>query len=823
MKKILRLFALALVLLPLSCNKEREEPDSRTLEYSLNVTNDNYTATTVLDGIGDTRISEVLNLPPWVGDITREEALLDGSMVLNVPVKADPTLDGVRTAQLQIKMSSGATAILSVNQRSGLPTGLNDGKSPSVNTELEGEEWWKAQTVQLITKYEMVNGRENCTYRETPLPWNTTSTGVHNNLPQGEMDNMLKHSGDWILAFNTTGIKSAACVHQNYFGMYNKTTGVMRVFYFWPAELLPPSGANDHLWYVRFQDSQAQHNATQFAVPLNHKLDMTGPSGAQFEERAGLYHTTAYSEKMGQNLVIVPEQGWWAFDVDLSAMRGKSFFDDYKPITIGLHLFDTQNVMLHSVLKGDIKGDLKGSMNLNALKPASANDGGKITSSIASGASGFLTNKFFLEQITGNAANHATWGWVSLAAGCAVNIAGNLGKEYGKSGGPTPGDIAKLGELNATLSLGLNATMTTQGLIKSQRSHAVPEVTLPKEYFRLDDIPSPTKAGGTAGQMGRGLWNISEDPVVYIVKDAFWANKPQFTYYSRTDLDWYRQGQKVAEYDISMSPHQLGMRLISFFDPTSIGEIVINEDLFGHPQECRLGVSYGIYPGSQAGYTDWFREATSLQYNPITLSTAAKDQKVTTGNVPGAAKAPFRVFKMPYNKDFFKVKYENPYPETMGTRLSEQDVTGSKTEKKASSAFTYERRYYGSSLFFCNPEANTATVDEVQYVADPQIFLPFDEDRRVITDPDIPDMVVSVQIVFKSQGPDETEPTWKTYTLRYLPRIEFISASQVKDIANRVKTTNNGGQPSFVSYETFANHNDIIQAFSTEISAQLSK
>ena len=149
MKRIISVLALSLLLIPFSCNKEREGADFRTLEYSLNVTNDNYVATTVLDGIGDTQIDEVLNLPSWVGQITRDEGLVGGSMALSVPVKADPSLKGIRTAQLQIKMRSGATANLTLNQRSGLPTGLNAGQSPSLNTALE-KEWWSAQTVTLV-------------------------------------------------------------------------------------------------------------------------------------------------------------------------------------------------------------------------------------------------------------------------------------------------------------------------------------------------------------------------------------------------------------------------------------------------------------------------------------------------------------------------------------------------------------------------------------------------------------------------------------------------------------------------------------------------
>ena len=71
----------------------------------------------------------------------------------------------------------------------------------------------------------------------------------------------------------------------------------------------------------------------------------------------------------------------------------------------------------------------------------------------------------------------------------------------------------------------------------------------------------------------------------------------------------------------------------------------------------------------------------------------------------------------------------------MGNRLSGQLVNNS-----------YERRYYGTSLFYCNPDASSTMVDIVQYVSDPQIFVPFNEQKRVITDPDLPDMVISAQL-----------------------------------------------------------------------------
>jgi len=832
------LFALPALLLAFSCDKhEKEEPDHRTLEYSLNVSNDNYTETTVLEGIGDTQIDKVLNQPDWVSEVKRENALERGSMVVDVTVKSDPTLEGIRSAQISIQMTSGATAILSISQNAGLPIGFNDGESPSRNKKFE-ENWAAAESVSLVIEAYKENGKDKVRTQDVPLPWNYHAPGRQCNIPDETLENMMTNKDNWVLAFNTTGIEEPSCVHTNYFGLYNANQGKLRIFYYWPQELIPESGANDHLWYVRFKGNQATHNSTSYAIPLNHEVSELDPAFDKFEKKAGEYYSTAIAPQTANDQLITPEVGWWAFDVQMEAMRKDNFFDKYQQITIGMTLMDEQSIVLSSLIKGTLSGKMAGDMNLKALLPASTNGWGYSVPYIGSLLSSFMNNKFVLDYFFNGTAGWpkgkkaseingrddmgngdgafvprprfvAGAGVVWVGIGCVISMLGTLGKDLGKTGSKDE-DKEKLGHLDLTVGLDLSATMETVGLIRSKRSHKVPKISLPREYFK---VGPKTKSADIGEQMGKGLWNISDDPVVYIVKDAYWSNKAQATYYSRKETDWVRNGKTMAEYDISMSPHQLGLRLISFFDPTSIGPVVINEDLFGHPTDFTVSVSCGVYPGTQAGYTDWFREATSMEVNPLTLSTAAKDQKVSTGNVAGAVKAPFRILKAPYNNSLFKAEFENPYPETIATRLSEQDVYGGQ----------YQRRYYGTSLFYCNPEANTATVDQVQFVADPQIFVPYNEKRRVITDPDIPDMVVSVNIMFRSQSPVETEPTWKTYTLRYLPRIEYISVTDVKNIADRILNTYNGGQSSDIEYTTCQVHNSIISEYSKEITRQLSK
>ncbi len=135
----------------------------------------------------------------------------------------------------------------------------------------------------------------------------------------------------------------------------------------------------------------------------------------------------------------------------------------------------------------------------------------------------------------------------------------------------------------------------------------------------------------------------------------------------------------------------------------------------------------------------------------------------------------------------------------------------------------YQRRYYGSSLFFTNPDASSSQVDIVQYVADHQIFVPFNEEKRVITDPDLPDMVITVQLRVESLSPDQEEPTIKLYTLRYLPRIEYINAEDVPALYQQMAAKANGGMSSNVNYATLNQHLGLVKAYADEISAQMTQ
>lgn len=755
------LLSVVLVSLFSACHKELDNDidiDKGTYSYSLSVLNDDYTEVIPIKGVKASQVASKSNLPSWVSDVYLTGEVENGSLLLGIDVKGDPAMEDRREAAISLNMTNGSTVELDLVQWPSLTDGENAVlQSTNVNFE---EKWYDAQEIDLVVGSGYQNGKPIINTIKVALPW-ANELLPQQHLPQGTFEQMMAFKEDWSLVFNLTGIQSRPDYH--YFGLYNRYTGKLRIFYYITPENMPVSDANDHMWVAAFDKSLAEHSSAQFALPYN-----VQPTD-EFKSIANVVMTTARTDswKQGTAGKVIPAVGWWAFDVDLSAMRPHDFFaqDLNKALQVSLKLFNQDNVWLDSIMQGSLDGKLDGKMNLEALEKTftSLGAGGKtgmFFGDLMGSFGGLFTNNYFLKTISGG--DQVTGGAVWCAVACGVSFIGKIVDDFLVDENPPKPD-ENFGKFDADINLDLQATMTTSGVISGERSTKVPNAEMSSGYIKQKD------ADGKDTYLGSGVCNINYTPVIYVVKDAYWYERHAkvFSKEKAFNLD-NDETKPINSYYIAKDASMPGLRLISFLDPTSIGGIHLNTDIYPEGlDEVNVCISYGVFPGSNPGYTNAFRSAIGLDKLPYwTLSS--KSEFSTQNNEE------FKTFKYPRTSSIFKnIETEGDVlADVVATRLSSQLINGN-----------IERRYYGQSAYYTKQFVTPEEVDNVQFVSDPEIFVPFNVEKQCLYDPIVPDFVVTVQITAKSP-----KGYFVTNNLRFVPKIELIS---YKDIESKAKDANN--------------------------------
>lgn len=821
------LFAALAFALAVACER-REEPDldDKTYEFGLAVRNQDYTESVVMNGVSlQTGIKSVDNLPPWVSGVALQETDSDGNPVALVSVKGDGDLQEARDAKVVLKMENGATVNLNLIQWPVLKDSHN-AESQSLNKQFEAD-WASAKKIQLVISNVDVNGRSEIMKTEVSLPWNWGELPA-SHLPKGhdrssdEVYKMVSSKEDWSLVFNLTGIEDSP--NYNYFGLYNRYTGILRIFYYFTKDLVP-TNANDHMWSFTIDGNLAEHVATQFALPRKEAAKLP------FRRIAAMpilsTPTTDEYNPLSTGGQTIPGIGWWAFDVNMSVYRDHDFFSELTPasenlplpaIDIHLRTFQESQVFLRSVLQGNIDGKLQGKMNLDQLLPYTMSTWGKWVVPIVSGVGSVMTNNYLLGVVgkigqpnNGGAGNPGdanirnnqllnqqdaqpeNGGALpnrpvqiirTKSAGVAISIvmliAGTAISYLGKY---LEGEAKErvrdddFGSLKANMNLDMNAVMSTAGQISSPTANVVPPATMTLDYLKK------TNPDGSATSLGKGVWNLDAHPVVYVVNDAYWSenNFKAFDAQIAYPLDgkdvycYYLGGTKGA---------RPGLRLITFLDPTSVGGISFNPDLFnGAFDKVRIALSYGVYPGSNPGYTDSFREAVGLN---VTHTWRLYEKEISENKALDSA-TDLKLIKRPHTDTLFKwVQIPDELKSVSGYRLS--------TQHPRSDIPALERRFYGASMFYSNPYATDFVVDQVQYVFDPQIYVPFDDVAHRLYDPQVPDLVVSAAVSAYGKDRKDTEDSAITSTLRFIPKIVFISYKDLPTIAKQIKKRLDDGE-----------------------------
>ena len=787
------LLSAILVSLLSACQKEQNEPiDNGTYNYSLSVLNDDYTEVIPIKGVKASQVASKSNLPSWVKDVYLTGEVENGNLLLGIDVKGDPTLEDRREAAITLSMSNRSTVELKLVQWPTLTEGTN-AVLQSTNTQFE-KKWYEAKEIALVTGSGYENGIPSIKTITVALPW-AHDLLPQQHLPEKTLMEMMAFKEDWSLVFNLTGILSRPDYH--YFGLYNRYSGKLRIFYYLTQENMPASDANDHMWVAAFDNSLAEHLSAQFALPYN-----VTPTD-KYKSLANVVMTTARTDswKQGTTGKVIPAVGWWAFDVDMSTMRPHNFFakDLTKSLQVSLKLFNQNNVWLDSIMQGSLDGKLDGKMNLEALEKtfSSLSSGGKagaVFGDIFGSASGLMMNTYFLRACTGGL--ETPGGAVTCAIGCALSLTGKLLDDFARDENPPTLD-ENFGKFDADINLDLQATMTTSGVISGERSTTVPNAEMSSGYIKQKD------ADGKDTFIGSGVCNIDYTPVIYVVKDAYWYERHAKVFSKSKAFNLDDDDTKpVNSYYIAKDASLPALRLISFLDPTSIGGIRLNTALYPEGLEnVNVNISYGVFPGSNPGYTNAFRRAIGLEELPYwTLCTQS--------NFSTQDNTEFKTFKYPRTSDIFKdISTDDAvFADVVATRLSSQLINGN-----------IERRYYGQSAYYTRELATPEEVDNVQYVSDPEIFVPFSIEKKCLYDPIVPDFVVTVQITANvSTG----EGYFITNTLRFVPKIVLISYNDIDRIAseaNSRRASMTGPEGVTVNYSTMDQLLNRLANFTTAV------
>ena len=361
-------------------------------------------------------------------------------------------------------------------------------------------------------------------YTLVNMPW--YKGDILTNLPDGFCNDITPANGwEWVL--NRCGSRSIK--NNNFFAVYNKYSGILRFFYYLPYGF---NTGNDHVWQVSMSDHLANNSVWQYGLPLDRNISNKATLG---QNGSGTYmeYVTPWVDYMSQDGLIVPNAGWWAFDVDLSMARA----DGIQPsdnIKLQMRSWNTQHVSLASTVAAKIDGTFKGQFDITKTTVSSAkgltqslSDIAGVGKSLYSAVSSAIKGNFL--DALGNA--------VSFGTG-AYNVYGAMTKKT-----TTSVDTIGKGSITGTINLGLTGTIDTEGTIRG----SAPTVGIASPTFYLKDFDLKNS------HLGQGVWNLKTPPVVYVL------NPP-------------RPDKYTSALDIAY-----------FFDPNSI-EIQLNPDVFPESQ-----------------------------------------------------------------------------------------------------------------------------------------------------------------------------------------------------------------------------------------------
>ncbi len=694
-------FAACLSLSLSSCTDDDNVTSSPgNYHYEQFVPNSDATITVVLDSISSP-IKSIGTCPVWA-TVTVADGMTNGHPALNVKVNRCET-DTENKADIVVFSENNDKVTLSLRQYFRLVDNTNSGNDAFVN------DWEKMDSVIIYSdkKHQKVN-----------LPWAAMSATT---LPSAIRSDVKKADG-WEMAFsvlNNEGLDDC-----NYFALYNRYLGILRVFHFVTNSSTTGSkysfevnmGSPDKNCKFPF------YHALTYGIPSSHTslpmmMNLLNDGTASSNTFKSFY--TPYTSMTSTALT----RGWTAFDIDMSAYcpTNSSWINSGEDLSFSCKTELQQKITLEGTLKANITGKYS-----SAEQTASASSGVSSLLSKASGVLGDVSNSALAaiqQQLTGS-----SWNVYSLYASTACNLAA-YAYDWAVSN-PYAKNITD--SMPGKIQMSMTGDINLSGYISSLAANGVTPLTM-----------NTSTLAKYNSNMGKGVWSLADDPVVYVVDDRILGDEREINLIVNSDGTY---GCPAAK--------DYHLRMVSFFDPTSL-KLNINPEVFPDVSDVKVVCNYGVYPDEKGGHTSQYAKMMSL--DRPTLKIVKDDEKMS-------------VYRSTNSSNKTKYLYL-PHDKFKSAQLEETDSNCTVVQQNGADYY-----YYGRKM-------TTADVTDIKnFIISPQVYLPYDTSKGKLYCGEMPDFVVTVSVSFKSGNRNFI------FSQRFLPKIVKISAADLNAKYNELKS-----------------------------------
>lgn len=692
---------------------------------------------TTLFGTGDTKeitldsltsiVSNVQSSASWLTATLLPDLNIYGKQVMSLKSTSD---DGDE-ATITITAENGEKATITVQRGT-----ITDGDAYNGANDNFITDWWNCKEVDL-------EGYPVAQY----TPWNPSSSA---NIP----NNIRFYQGDpidgWEMAFCYLNDPHLEGVR--YFALYNKWTGQVRLYTY----IKNPTGwGSDITLNVLFgeegeKDMYPLYNVHEYGIPTSHST--VEPKARLLSTQSQTFQTWISPFTLNQSLV----PGWFCFEFDMSGYvpKDKDWLKLKTRRTPVFQVLAETRSESKVTLKGKLTGEISGTYTASQIiQEGGGNATAGILSALGTGmssiggfaTSGISTGNAYVNLMTNNnvAASAQKALPVMFWGGFACNI---VGAGLSLASTQIEDDPITTRIEPGKIDLTLDASMALDGYISEKTSNNLSPLSVSAE-----GVNSANSANGHDGHVGKGVWSLDEDPVVYIDKEDILSSESSF------NLQCTSTG-----YSLSSFP-DYNVRLVYAFDPTSV-KLNINTDLFREIQDVTVTTNVGVFPNQPYGHTDPYRRMLMLGERPSFSLSGEQTSGTFTLTTNGSS-------AVVINRNQKESLADGEYEIVTGKEANCSVVAQKNSDGKE------WQRFYGRLVDL--PEINK------QIMVDPQVFVPY-TDGKNIGFPTAPDFVVRVDVQFTALD-DKGQRKQFQFGKLYIPKIELVGWEDMCKVYSRLK------------------------------------